>query len=53
MWESIQDMGEVDRISRYRCLGCGVFLAAGDASREANRLQATAANPSGVTNAAA
>jgi hypothetical protein len=26
MWESVQDMGEIDKISRYRCLDCGVFL---------------------------
>jgi hypothetical protein len=42
MWENIQDMGEIDKISRYRCLGCGVFLSADAAPRDANREHAAA-----------
>ncbi len=26
MWDSVEDMGRSDRISRYKCLGCGAFL---------------------------
>lgn len=45
MWESVTDMGESDKVSRYRCLGCGVFLDATTAPRDADRGQATAAAP--------
>ncbi|MGD9890129.1 MAG: hypothetical protein AB7R89_26665 [Dehalococcoidia bacterium] len=53
MWENIEDMGEVDKISRYRCLGCGVFLSIDAAPRDATCTQATAAARSDVTSAAA
>jgi len=26
MWESVHEMGEFDKISRYRCLDCGRYI---------------------------
>jgi hypothetical protein len=52
MWENIHDMGETDKITRYRCLGCGLFLSAAAAPQDAHRGQATT-SPSSVTPAAA
>lgn len=43
MWENIEEMGESDKISRYRCLDCGVFLAASSAPQDAERAEATSA----------
>jgi hypothetical protein len=53
MWENIEDMGEVDKVSRYRCLGCGVFLSTASAPQDAHRGQARTGAPNGVTHAAA
>jgi hypothetical protein len=41
MWENIDDMGNADKISRYRCLDCGVFLSTAAAPRDATRHDAT------------
>ena len=46
MWENIEDMGEADKVSRYRCLDCGAFLSASSAPQHAERTEATAAAPS-------
>jgi hypothetical protein len=39
MWENVQDMGDAEKISRYRCLDCGANIpresAPADATREA------------------
>jgi hypothetical protein len=45
MWETIEEMGESDKISRYRCLNCGVFLSTAAAPQDAVRHGATTAAP--------
>lgn len=40
MWDSVADMGERDKITRYRCLNCQIILPAAQVQLTAHQMVA-------------